>query len=160
MRVRNTAAGTPRVWRDGLVHRASIVAAGGGRDIGPQTTLFDTARLYRGSRSYGVSGSRTPTLSGAQRYNLRCAARRFECSQFLHDEGHVVAAVGLLKYVDLLFARSTFALARGSAGRRVRQLGASPFGIAATHLVDSLDQLAERHVTETGEAQPIFRPWV
>jgi hypothetical protein len=51
---------------------------------------------------------------------LRAALRRvdetLERSQTLHAEGHEVAAVGLLKYVDLLLARFNLAMARAEAG--------------------------------------------
>lgn len=51
---------------------------------------------------------------------LRTALRRvddaLERSQKLHEEGHFVAAVGLLKYVDLLLARFNLALAGVRAG--------------------------------------------
>jgi hypothetical protein len=51
---------------------------------------------------------------------LQAALRRvdetLERSQTLHAEGHDVAAVGLLKYVDLLLARFNLALARADAG--------------------------------------------
>ncbi len=51
---------------------------------------------------------------------LQAALRRvdetLERSQALRAEGHDVAAVGLLKYVDLLLARFNLALARAEAG--------------------------------------------
>jgi hypothetical protein len=51
---------------------------------------------------------------------LQAALRRvdetLDRSQALHAEGHAVAAVGLLKYVDLLLARFKLALARAEAG--------------------------------------------
>ena len=51
---------------------------------------------------------------------LRSALSRIddalERSENLHDEGHVVAATGLLKYVDLLLARSNLALAQSQSG--------------------------------------------
>lgn len=51
---------------------------------------------------------------------LQAALRRvdetLERSEALHAEGHEVAAVGLLKYVDLLLARFNLALARAEAG--------------------------------------------
>lgn len=52
---------------------------------------------------------------------LQAALRRIdetlERSQTLHAEGHDVAAVGLLKYVDLLLARFNLALAHAEAGK-------------------------------------------
>jgi hypothetical protein len=51
---------------------------------------------------------------------LRSALSRvddaLERSQSLHAEGHVVAATGLLKYVDLLLARFNLALAQAQSG--------------------------------------------
>jgi hypothetical protein len=47
---------------------------------------------------------------------LRRVDETLERSQALHAEGHEVAAVGLMKYVDLLLARFNLALARAEAG--------------------------------------------
>jgi hypothetical protein len=47
---------------------------------------------------------------------LRRIDKTLERSEALHAEGHEVAAVGLLKYVDLLLARFNLALARAEAG--------------------------------------------
>jgi hypothetical protein len=47
---------------------------------------------------------------------LRRVDETIERSQALHAEGHHVAAVGRLKYVDLLLARFNLALARAEAG--------------------------------------------
>lgn len=40
-----------------------------------------------------------------------------ERSQNLHEQRHVVAAVGLLKYIDLLLARFNLALGQAQAGK-------------------------------------------
>jgi hypothetical protein len=44
-----------------------------------------------------------------------------ERSQSLHGQGHVVAAIGLLKYVDPLLARFNLALAQNEHVRRARR---------------------------------------
>jgi hypothetical protein len=58
----------------------------------------------------------TRRLPGTDGRSLQAALRRvdetLERSQALRAEGHDVAAVGLLKYVDLLLARFNPALAR------------------------------------------------
>src|SRR5215208_4918328 len=48
--------------------------------------------------------------------SLRRADERLERCQALHAEGHEVAAVGLLRYVDLLLARFNLAPGRAKAG--------------------------------------------
>lgn len=62
----------------------------------------------------------TEAERGEQDGVLQAALRRvdetLERSEALHAEGHEVAAVGLLKYVDLLLARFNLALARAEAG--------------------------------------------
>jgi hypothetical protein len=54
-----------------------------------------------------------------------------ERSQSLHAQGHVVAAIGLLKYVDLLLARFNLALAQNEPHVRRTRRGRSE-GEAAT----------------------------
>ena len=54
-----------------------------------------------------------------------------ERSQSLHAQGHVVAAIGLLKYVDLLLARFNLALAQNEPHVRRTRRGCSE-GEAAT----------------------------
>jgi hypothetical protein len=50
------------------------------------------------------------------RYALDRVDEALERSQSLHAQGHVVAATGLLKYVDLLLARFNLALAQEQSG--------------------------------------------
>ena len=47
---------------------------------------------------------------------LRRVTETLERSQHVHQQGYEVAAVGLLKYADVLLARVNLALARAKAG--------------------------------------------
>jgi hypothetical protein len=55
-------------------------------------------------------------VSANDRACTRVPPQNFHGKEGVDAEGHEVAAVGLLKYVDLLLARFNLALARAEAG--------------------------------------------